>query len=75
MINLPFEDAKTGLLKLKETKVFKEKKLIQYQRIKGPALVVMNGSTIVVEDGWECLKNKEDNFELFFQENQEKGDN
>lgn len=63
---LPFPDSSTGVLKSMETKIFDQSKIRRGDEIQGPALVLINGSTIVVEPSWTCIKNQEDNFELQF---------
>jgi N-methylhydantoinase A/oxoprolinase/acetone carboxylase beta subunit len=61
-----FEDVSTKELVRMSTPVYEEVNIPQKLEMVGPALVIMNGSTIVVEPGWKCLKNENDNFELFF---------
>jgi 5-oxoprolinase (ATP-hydrolysing) len=68
---LPFENLKTKKLERMETSIYEENLLPKGGEILGPALVIMNGSTIVVEPGWKCVKNQESNFELFFHEEEQ----
>lgn len=66
--SLPFSNPSTGQLEFMETKTYDHTKIKRGEEIEGPALIVINGSTIVVEPSWNCIKNEEDNFELQFKE-------
>lgn len=59
-----FADLETGRPKCVKTPIYEEESLVAGTLIEGPALVVMNGSTIVVEPGWQCLYNEQLNYEL-----------
>lgn len=71
-VSLPFEEANSKQLVRMETSIYEENSIPVNKKMAGPALVIMNGSTIVVEPGWKCLKNSNSNFELFFDEEQSK---
>lgn len=59
-----FVDKATGTPRAFDTPVYLESNLSQGWICEGPSLVVMNGSSIVVEPGWRCLYNDQQNFEL-----------
>ena len=59
-----FYDEKQGKPRGFDTPVYLESSLAKGWTCEGPALVIMNGSTIVVEPGWKCLYNDQQNFEL-----------
>lgn len=46
------------------TPLYLEEDLLLNSAINGPALIVINGSTIVVENNWICKYNKQGNYEL-----------
>lgn len=63
-IKVFFSDPSTGKVKPVETPLYKEDELPEGWNQQGPAIVSMNGSSIVVEPGWKINLTKERNFEL-----------
>lgn len=63
-VSIPFRNPKTGVLECMETEIFEEKNLQENFTTDGPALVVIKGSTIVLEPGWTLTLNEDLNYEL-----------
>lgn len=64
-----FINSETGRPQMFKTPVYFEEKLAPGWSCVGPALIIMNGSSIVVEPGWRCCYNLQQNFELSRVEN------
>lgn len=68
---LPFYDKETSQVSVFDTPVYSSQNIKQGEDIKGPVLINIEGSTIVVEPYWKVRLNENSDFELTKELNQE----